>query len=69
MLPMSYPKLTKGYPFPDNPLFYMVGTRGFEPPTPPPPAECATRLRYVPNLNDLEVYAGMCWLLRIPMLV
>ncbi len=26
----------------------MVGTRGFEPPTTRPPAECATRLRHVP---------------------
>ena len=27
----------------------MVGKRGFEPPTPSPPAMCATRLRYFPN--------------------
>ena len=26
----------------------MVGKRGFEPPTPPPPAVSATRLRYFP---------------------
>lgn len=29
----------------------MVGTRGFEPPTPSPPAKCATKLRYVPTLR------------------
>jgi hypothetical protein len=29
----------------------MVGTRGFEPPTPSPPAKCATKLRYVPTLG------------------
>jgi hypothetical protein len=27
----------------------MVGTRGFEPPTPRTPSVCATRLRYVPT--------------------
>ena len=27
----------------------MVGKKGFEPSTPPPPAVCATRLRYFPN--------------------
>ena len=27
----------------------LVGKRGFEPPTPSPPAMCATRLRYFPN--------------------
>ena len=26
----------------------LVGKRGFEPPTPPPPAVCATRLRHFP---------------------
>ncbi len=27
----------------------MVGARGFEPPTPGPPDQCATRLRHAPN--------------------
>ncbi len=31
-------------------LVLMVGTRGFEPPTPCTPCKCATRLRYVPIL-------------------
>jgi hypothetical protein len=26
----------------------MVGARGFEPPTPDTPCQCATRLRYAP---------------------
>jgi hypothetical protein len=29
----------------------MVGARGFEPPTPDTPCQCATRLRYAP-IND-----------------
>ena len=29
----------------------LVGTEGFEPPTPSPPVKCATRLRYAP-IND-----------------
>ena len=32
----------------------MVGARGFEPPTPSPPAKCATRLRHAPTL--IKVY-------------
>ncbi len=32
----------------------MVGARGFEPPTPSPPAKCATRLRHAPT-NDLYI--------------
>jgi hypothetical protein len=31
----------------------MVGARGFEPPTPSPPAKCATRLRHAPTLKKL----------------
>ena len=31
----------------------MVGVRGLEPPTPRPPGECATRLRYTPFLKGL----------------
>ncbi len=27
----------------------VVGAKGFEPPTPTPPAWCATRLRYAPT--------------------
>ena len=32
----------------------MVGARGFEPPTPDTPCQCATRLRYAPKIpwND-----------------
>ncbi len=29
----------------------MVGTRGFEPPTSAPPAQRATRLRYIPKIK------------------
>ena len=32
-----------------NPLIYMVGMRGFEPPTPSSRTKCATRLRYIPK--------------------
>src|SRR4030043_2481427 len=36
----------------------MVGARGFEPPTPDTPCQCATRLRYAPKriCNLLETY-------------
>ncbi len=30
----------------------MVGARGFEPPTPDTPCQCATRLRYAPKKSD-----------------
>ncbi len=30
-------------------LIYLVGVRGFEPPTTGTPCRCATRLRYTPN--------------------
>ena len=30
---------------------WLVGARGFEPPTTSPPAKCATRLRYAPNVR------------------
>ena len=33
-----------------NPLFCLVGTGGFEPPTPCTPCKCATRLRYAPRV-------------------
>ena len=39
-----------------NSFFYMVGMRGFEPPTTRSPSECATRLRYIPNSNNIEMY-------------
>src|SRR5665213_2021701 len=29
--------------------FYLVGARGFEPPTPCTPCKCATRLRHAPT--------------------
>ena len=29
----------------------MVGARGFEPPTPDTPCQCATRLRYAPKIQ------------------
>src|SRR5206468_11950007 len=32
-----------------EPVETVVGTRGFEPPTPRTPSVCATRLRYVPT--------------------
>ncbi len=31
----------------------MVGMKGFEPSTPAPPEQCATKLRYIPT--DLQV--------------
>ena len=31
----------------------MVGARGFEPPTPDTPCQCATRLRYAPIIGIL----------------
>jgi hypothetical protein len=33
---------------PNNSNKKMVGARGFEPPTPDTPCQCATRLRYAP---------------------
>ncbi len=32
----------------------MVGARGFEPPTPDTPCQCATRLRYAPTSRNLR---------------
>jgi hypothetical protein len=32
----------------------MVGARGFEPPTPDTPCQCATRLRYAPIIRILS---------------
>ena len=32
----------------------MVGARGFEPPTPDTPCQCATRLRYAPTMRILR---------------
>ena len=57
-----YPRITKikggrlkAKPFSPVPLASslkkMVGARGFEPPTPGTPCQCATRLRYAPNLE------------------
>ena len=39
----------------------MVGARGFEPPTPDTPCQCATRLRYAPKriCNLLETYTSI----------
>src|SRR5437870_2460504 len=34
----------------------MVGTRGFEPPTPRTPSVCATRLRYVPTEPESSIF-------------
>ena len=45
-----------GYGINRNPLFKMVGTRGFEPPTTRPPVEYATSLRHVPNSNVLGMF-------------
>ncbi len=33
---------------------FMVGARGFEPPTPCTPCTCATRLRYAPTNNEAD---------------
>ena len=35
----------------------MVGARGFEPPTPDTPCQCATRLRYAPQPQTKIVYS------------
>jgi hypothetical protein len=34
----------------------MVGTGGFEPPTPCTPSKCATRLRHVPTAKGLTEF-------------
>ena len=49
-------KQKMGYGINRNPLFKMVGTRGFEPPTTRPPVEYATSLRHVPNSNVLGMF-------------
>jgi hypothetical protein len=36
-----------------NPLYSLVGARGFEPPTPCTPCKYATRLRYAPTSDGL----------------
>ena len=35
-------------------IIKMVGARGFEPPTPDTPCQCATRLRYAPTMRILR---------------
>ena len=35
----------------------MVGARGFEPPTPDTPCQCATRLRYAP-IKKMEQWSN-----------
>ena len=59
---------TKSQPYQANPLCYMVGMRGFEPPTTRPPAEYATRLRYIPDFNDFGVCCEVlaCYLTTSP---
>jgi hypothetical protein len=37
----------------------MVGARGFEPPTPDTPCQCATRLRYAPKNTKKQWNDGM----------
>ena len=45
----------------------MVGTSGFEPPTPRTPSVCATRLRHVPTVRmviiaeKLNIAKGKCF--------
>ena len=39
----------KGTRISPKPLFLLVGARGFEPPTPATPLQCATRLRHAPT--------------------
>jgi hypothetical protein len=34
----------------------MVGARGFEPPTPDTPCQCATRLRYAPINHEFNIF-------------
>ena len=38
----------------------VVGAIGFEPTTPGPPDQCATRLRYAPMIQDLHVRGNVC---------
>ena len=33
---------------------FLVGARGFEPPTTATPLRCATRLRYAPNVGNCK---------------
>lgn len=39
-------------------LKYLVGMRGFEPPTPSSRTKCATGLRYIPNKLCIIVSGG-----------
>jgi hypothetical protein len=43
----------KGPRFSSKSLFLLVGARGFEPPTPATPLQCATRLRHAPTVKSL----------------
>ncbi len=43
---------------------YLVGAIGFEPTTPGPPDQCATRLRYAPMIQDLHVRGNVCVITR-----
>lgn len=38
---------------------FLVGMRGFEPPTPCTPYKCATKLRYIPNI-DINTEKKIC---------
>ena len=42
-------------------VLYLVGMRGFEPPTPSSRTKCATGLRYIPNVAGIiEEFSEGC---------
>ncbi len=42
----------------------MVGAIGFEPTTPGPPCQCATRLRHAPKMRDPHVRGNVYAIMR-----
>lgn len=54
------PNAKRGYDKSRNPLIFMVGARGFEPPTPCSRSRCATRLRYAPTKKKCLYHATCC---------
>ena len=40
-------------------VLFVVGARGFEPPTPWSQTRCAARLRYAPTITELQTLAQM----------
>ncbi len=63
-------EIKSGSLFEPSCLKYLVGMRGFEPPTPSSRTKCATGLRYIPNkariigksdgIDKLEIDCGVC---------